>query len=189
MTLICLGVQGKYPTGDLTSFWHECLVASEANFGLWSLLLGLSEYFQNSSQTIHNYAIPIQFWPMVAAPVLDHYFIGLMVPGLWPLPETSDSPYHASNMPMCVMGVPQKWIEIILTRWSDGLRGQLWPLASLDGSAWIFSKSIHNDTISKPFGPLGAVLAFDDYFWGQLWPLVSFEGSAWIFPKNIPNHP
>ena len=83
-------------------------MASEVNFGLWPLLLGLMEYFLNSSQTIHNYAIPIQFWLTVEAPALDHYFIGLMVPGLWPLLETSDSPYHASNMHVCVVGVPQK---------------------------------------------------------------------------------
>ena len=83
-------------------------MASEVNFGLWPLLLGLIEYFQNSSQTIRNYAIPIQFWPMVEAPALDHYFIGLMVPGLWPLAETFDSPYHASNVHVCVVGVPQK---------------------------------------------------------------------------------
>ena len=38
---------------------------------------------------------------------LDQYFIGLMVSGLWPLAETFDSPYNASNMHVCVVGVPQ----------------------------------------------------------------------------------
>ena len=84
------------------------LVASEVNFGLWPLLMGLLEYFQNPSQTIHNDTISKPFGPLGAALALDHYFIGLMVPGLWPLLETSDSPYHASNMHVCVVGVPQK---------------------------------------------------------------------------------
>ena len=70
--------------------------------------MGLQEYFQNPSQTIHNDAIPMPFGPLGAALAYDHYFIGLMVPGLWPLPETSDSPSYASNMQMCVVGVPQK---------------------------------------------------------------------------------
>ena len=68
---------------------------------------GLLEYFQNPSQSIHNDAIPMSFWPLGAALALDHYFIGLMVPGLWPLAETFDSPYHASNMHVCAVGVPQ----------------------------------------------------------------------------------
>ena len=83
-------------------------MASEVNFGLWPLLMGLLEFFQNPSQTIHNDTISKPFGPLGAALALDHYFIGLMVPGLWPLPETSELPYHASNMPMCVLGVPQK---------------------------------------------------------------------------------
>ena len=83
-------------------------MASEVNFGLWPLLLGLIEYFQNSSQTIRNYAIPIQFWPMVEALALDHYFIGLMVPGLWPLVETFLSLYNDSNMPRGSREIPHK---------------------------------------------------------------------------------
>ena len=83
-------------------------MASKVNFGLWPLLMGLLEYFQNPSQTIHNDTISKPFGPLGAAPALDHYFIGLMVPGLWPLPETSDSPYHASNMHMCVVGVSER---------------------------------------------------------------------------------
>ena len=74
MTLICLGVQGIYPTSDLNTFWHGCLVASEVNFGLWPLLLGLIEYFQNSSQTIHNYAIPVHFGLLEAPLAFYHYF-------------------------------------------------------------------------------------------------------------------
>ena len=61
---------------------------------------------QNTSQTIHNDAIPMSFQPLGAALALDHYFIGLMVSGLWPLAETFVSPYHASNMHVCVVGVP-----------------------------------------------------------------------------------
>ena len=79
-------------------------MASEVNFGLWPLLMGLLEYFQNPSQTIHNDAIPMPFGPLGAAPALDHYFV---VPGLWPLPETADSPYHASNMPVCCGCTPE----------------------------------------------------------------------------------
>ena len=65
-------------------------MASEVNSGLWPLLMDLLEYFQNPSQNIHNDAIPMPFGPLGAALAYDHYFIGLMVPGLWPLPETSD---------------------------------------------------------------------------------------------------
>ena len=83
-------------------------MASEVNFGLWPLLMGLLEYFQNPSQNIHHDAIPMPFGPLGAALASDHYFIGLMVPGLWPLAETFDSPYHASNVHVCVVGVPQK---------------------------------------------------------------------------------
>ena len=82
-------------------------MASEVNFGLWPLFMGLIEYFQNPSQNFHNDAISMPFGPLVAALALDHYFIGLMVSGLWPLPETSDSPSYASNMHVCVVGVPQ----------------------------------------------------------------------------------
>ena len=81
-------------------------MASKANFGLLPLLLGLIEYY--SSQTIRNYVIPIQFWPIVAAPALDHYFIGLMVPGLLPLVETFLSLYTASNMPKGTRQIPHK---------------------------------------------------------------------------------
>ena len=83
-------------------------MVSEANFGLWPLLMGLLEYFQNPSQNIHNDAISMRFGPLGAALALDHYFIGLMVSGLWPPAETFDSSYHASNMHVCVVGVPQK---------------------------------------------------------------------------------
>ena len=41
----------------------------------------------------------------------------------------------------------------------------LWPLLiSLLEYFQNPSQTVHNDTISKPFGPLGAILAFDDYF-------------------------
>ena len=83
-------------------------MASEVNFGLWPLLLGLIEYFQNSSQTIRNYAIPIQFWPTVEALALDHYFIGFMVPGLWPLVESFWSLYNDPNMPRGSREIPHK---------------------------------------------------------------------------------
>ena len=69
--------------------------------------MGLLEYFQNPSQTIHNDTISKPFGPWGAALALDHYFIGLMVSGLWPLAETFDLPYHASNMHVCIVGVPQ----------------------------------------------------------------------------------
>ena len=110
----------------------------------WPLLLGQIEYFQNSSQTIHNYAIPIQFRPMVTAPALYHYFIGFMVPGLWPLVETFLSLYNDSNMPRGSREVPHKWFELILTWLSGGLWGQLWPLASFVGSDWLFPKYLPN---------------------------------------------
>ena len=71
---------------------------------------------------------------------LNHYFIGLMVPGLWPLVETFWSLYIDSNMPRGSRDIPHKWLELILTWLSGGLRGQLWPLASFVGSDWIFSK-------------------------------------------------
>ena len=83
-------------------------MASKINLGLWPLLMGLLEYFQNPSQTIHNDTISKSFELLGAALVSDNYFIELMVPGLWPPPETSDLPYHASNMHMFVVGVPQK---------------------------------------------------------------------------------
>ena len=38
-------------------------MTSEVNFGLWSHLGGLIEYFSNSSLTIHNFLIPTNFWP------------------------------------------------------------------------------------------------------------------------------
>ena len=66
--------------------------------------MSLLEYFQNPSQNIHNDAIPMPFGPLGAALALDHYFIGLMVPGLWPLPKTSDSP-HMPPICMCVLWV------------------------------------------------------------------------------------
>ena len=67
-------------------------MASKVNFGLWPHFMGVLEYFQNPSQTIHNDTMSKPFGPRGAALALDHYFIGLMVSGLWPLPETSDSP-------------------------------------------------------------------------------------------------
>ena len=82
-------------------------MASEVNSGLWPLLMDLLEYFQNPSQNIQNDAIPMPFGPLGAVLALDHYFIDLMISGLLPLAETFDSPYHASNMYVCVLGVPQ----------------------------------------------------------------------------------
>ena len=68
----------------------------------------MNQKFQLEARNLQTNEISEPFGPLGAALALDHYFIGLMVPGLWPLLETSDSPYHASNMHVCVVGVPQK---------------------------------------------------------------------------------
>ena len=109
--------------GDLQLFWHGGQVASEANFGLWPLLMGLLEYFSKCTQTIHKNAIPIPFWPLGAALYSNHYFIGFMVPGLWPLIGTFNSPYHDSTMLRYVGDWLWRWFAVILTWWSGGLRG------------------------------------------------------------------
>ena len=74
MTLVCSGMLGIDSGCDLLSFWHGGQVASEANFGLWPLLMGLLEYFQICTQSFRKYAISNQFWPLGGAPALYHYF-------------------------------------------------------------------------------------------------------------------
>ena len=58
-------------------------MASEVNFGLWPLLMGLLEYFQNPSQNIHHDAISISIGLLGPALALLHYFEVNF--GLWPL--------------------------------------------------------------------------------------------------------
>ena len=74
MTLVCSGMLGIDSGCDLLSFWHGGQVASEANFGLWPLLMGLLEYFWICTQSFRKYAISNQFWPLGGAPALYHYF-------------------------------------------------------------------------------------------------------------------
>ena len=85
MTLVCSGMLGIDSGCDLLSFWHGGQVGSKANFGLWPLLMSLLEYFRICTQSFRKYAISNQFWPLGAALYSNHYFIGFMVPGLWPL--------------------------------------------------------------------------------------------------------
>ena len=74
MTLVCSGMLGIDSGCDLLSFWHGGQVASEANFGLWPLLMSLLEYFRICTQSFRKYAISNQFWPLGVAPALYHYF-------------------------------------------------------------------------------------------------------------------
>ena len=85
---IDLLVLGMAPRLDLISFWQSSHVTSKVNFGLWPHVGGLTEYLSNSSQTIHKYTIPINFWPQVAVPAFFHYFTIITVSVLWPLIET-----------------------------------------------------------------------------------------------------
>ena len=62
---------------DLQSFGLGGQVASEANFGLWPLLMGLVRFFYQGVKTIQKYAIPIHFGPLGGALASYHYF-GLM---------------------------------------------------------------------------------------------------------------
>ena len=48
---------------NLKSFWHVFEVTSNVNFGLWPLLVGQIEYSQTSSQSIHHFLFPTNFWP------------------------------------------------------------------------------------------------------------------------------
>ena len=74
MTLVCSGMLGIDSGCDLLSFWHGGQVASEANFGLWPLLMSLLEYFRICTQSFRKYAISNQFWPLGGAPASYHYF-------------------------------------------------------------------------------------------------------------------
>ena len=105
-----------------------------------------------------------------------------MVPGLWPLVGTFYSPYHVSTMLRYVGDWLWSWFAVILTWWSGGLRGQLWPLASFDGSAWIFLKMHPNHPQKCPSHPILAtggcsiLKSLFHWFHGS-WPLAS----SWNF--------
>ena len=105
-----------------------------------------------------------------------------MVPGLWPLIGTFNSPYHDSTMLRYVGDMLWRWFAVILTRWSSSLRGQLWPLASFDGSAWIFLKMHPNHPQKCPSHPILAtggcsiLKSLFHWFHGS-WPLAS----SWNF--------
>ena len=104
-------------------FWQSGHLISEVNFGVCPHVGGLIEYLSNSSQTIHKYAIPVNFWPQVAVPAFFHYFTIITVSGLWSLIETF---FHKYTIPVNFW--PQVAVPALYHYFTIITVSSLWPL-------------------------------------------------------------
>ena len=78
---------GSWPLASSLNFLFTLswLYYPQVCWGLTLDLMGLLEYFQICTQSFRKYAVSNHFRPLGAALYSNHYFIGFMVPDLWPI--------------------------------------------------------------------------------------------------------
>ena len=137
-------------------------------------------YLWHHIQTIHKNVLPNQFWPRGATLYSNHYFIGFMLPGLWPLVETFYSPYHVSTILRYVGDWLWSWFAIcshfdMVVRWPPRptlASGLFW---------WVclnISKNAPKPSTKMSFPP-------NSGHWGLLYTQIIISLVSWFLASGL----